>query len=71
MQQEKSFVGKQNCNAVTPALKCALGFITSLVLAHLCWVALLRRLIMTRLYCTYCSTRPVVYRELVSLYLTM
>ena len=48
------------------------GIMTSIVIAFLCiWVALLWRLIMTRLYCTFCSTRPFVNREPVSLSLTM
>ena len=59
------------CNAITPALKC-FGIMSSLVVAFLCiWVALLWRLIMIRLYCTYCSTRLVVGRKPVSLLLTM
>ena len=45
-----------NCNAIIPALKC-IGFMSPLVIAVLCiWIALLWRLFMIRLYCTYCST---------------
>ena len=63
-------VGKY-CNAITPALKC-IGIMSSLVIALLCiWIALLWRLFMIRLYCTYCSTRFVVIGKPVSLLLTM
>ena len=57
------------CNAIIPALKC-IGTLSALVLAVLCfWLALLWRLFMIRLYCTYCSTGLVMikYRFLCSL----
>ena len=61
-----------NCNAITPALKCfQYYFISSSCISICIWVALLWRLIMTRLYCTYCSTGLVMNREPVSLLLTM
>ena len=70
--QKLKFCFLGGCNAITPALECVQYYYLSSSCISICiWVALLWRLIMTRLYCTYCSTRPVVNREPISLSLTM
>ena len=49
------------CNAIIPALKC-IGTLSALVISVLwIWLALLWRLFMIRLYCTYCSTGLVMF----------